>query len=334
MSEIQETTNADDTSSPGQEDAKQAALDNLLRVVGQSKVGDQVDVKALKEKLAKFGKPSEAKTLSGAEAVDAAPAAAEQPRALTGRDVAWEEYALDYNIAHLYRDAVYRDTPQGPKWVAMVTDFHSTDKEFRAYDKTNRTPGGTEEDQESLNAGRYLKDMVNGKEQWKIAAVMPSGTRCGILLERQVPIILPDPQPLKKKEEVEAPTNPELKAVEDAALAFMENEGLTPGGEVVHHAAAETTLRAIERGTPEHEAAAAQLDEDGALPARDAGGAIRRALELNRGETAPALAPKGEQPDPVDTGAGLRPAHGYSAAADVLKALTDPAFRASLPQEG
>jgi len=299
------------------------ALEKLIAVT-QATSGDAA-VQKLKEKLKNFKPPSAQKTISGSEDPDAKqnPAADEPPKRLTGRNVDWSEYNLNYNVAHLYSQAEFRETPQGPKWCAMATDFWSTTKNFKSHGQKNNVPGtndGTET--EPLNLGEYLNDMVNGREQWKIAAVMPGPSgQCGLLLERQVPIILPDPQPLKKKEEVEAPTEPELQTVEDAVLAFMaENNsiGLCP----------------IERGTAEHEAALAQLDDDGALPERRTTN-VSKALDLNAATTAAPPVPKGIQPAAVENPiiAGPQAAHGYAAAQDILRALTDPEYRKSLPTE-
>jgi hypothetical protein len=322
--------------------AQQAALDKLLAVAGKNYDGDKMA--ALKEKLKKFAPASEQKTLSGAEAVEAAPAP-ENQRALTGRDVDWSAYNLDFNVAHLYANAVYRDTPQGPHWVAMVTDFWSTQRDFRNHGKKVNAPGSNDgKETEALNLGEYLNDMVNGREQWKIAAVMPAGTgACGLLLERQVPIILPDPQPLKTKEEVAAPTNQDLKATEDAALEFMAENGLDSGASVgddttsaaSEDIAKEIGLRPIERGTDEYERALAELDEDGAVVERRTS-KISQAIDLNRATTVPAPVEKGIQDAPIENpviGGAPNAAAGYSAAADLLRALNDPKYRASLPTE-
>jgi len=319
-------------------------------------------VAKLKAKLKGLRPPGAEKTISGSEAPDVpktqevieAPTAQELggttdtkavgvpgvDRALTGRDVEWGEYDLDFNVAHLYRDAVYRETPEGPKWVAVVPDFRSALREFgnNSLNKKVNAPGSSDGgQQEWLNLGQYLKDMTAGRDRWKIAAVMPVGTQCGVLLEREVPLILPDPRPLQQKEEVEAPTSPELKTVEDAALAYMENEGLTPVASVEHDTTPEpasVNLRPIERGSAEHEQVLESL-EDGAVPVRSAR-AIETALAMNRGEQLPPPVPKGIQPDAIENpllGNKPQAAGGYQAANDLLRALTDPTFRASLPQE-
>jgi hypothetical protein len=315
-----------------------AALEKLAAIGGEN--FDRSQMEALKAKLAKIGK-SDALTTSGSESPDAP--VVENNRPLTGRDVDWSEYNLDFNVAHLYTQAVYRETPQGPKWVAMITDFHTTMKDFRNYGKKVNAPHSNDKtDVEALNLGEYLNDKVNGREAWKVAAVMPVGTQCGVLLERQVPIILPDPQPLKKSEEVEAPTDPALAAVEDAALAFAaEQEGVEkpltdqPEDETISGEAHDIGLRPIERGTVEHEAALEQLDETGAVAART-GVVVSKALEAAAPLTVQAPTAGVVQPDAVPNpllGNAPVPAAGYSAAQDLLRALNDPSFRAKLPSE-
>lgn len=324
--------------------AAQTALEKLAKVAGPNFNQKQLD--ELKRKLAKLPK-SDKTTTSGSEAPQDAPRDEDpkQPgpqdaRALTGRDVDWSEYGLDYNVAHLYKQAVYRETPQGPKWVAMVTDFISTTRDFRNQGKRVNAPGSTDKSEtEALNLGEYLNDMCNGREGWKIAAVMPAGQQCGVLLERQVPIILPDPQPLKKSEEVEAPTDQALQATEDAALAFMaEQKGVDSEAPVSDDTAAppaeDIGLTPIVAGSVEHAAAVESLDESGAVPAR-IGGVVAHALEVAAPLTTAAPQAGAVQPEAVHNPViqAPVPAAGYSAAQDILRALSDPNYRASLPSE-
>jgi hypothetical protein len=267
-------------------------------------------------------------------------------RALTGADVDWSEYDLDFGIAHLYKRAIFRMVPgQGPKWVTAVTDYFSTTKEFKQYGKFVNKPGSSDkEDQEHLNLGQYLNDMVNGKEEWKLSGLLPgqSGV-CGILFERQVPIVLPDPKRLQKEtEEAPAPVDAELQATEDAALAFAAGQGLAPleqleiplDGEAVveDHSpaptAAEIGLRAIEKGTDEYQQALSQLDEKGAIVARS-GALVDRAVATAARETVEAPQAGLVTPDPIGNpllGGAPVPASGYNAAADVLAALQGPDF--------
>jgi hypothetical protein len=310
---------------PAEENTAEAALAQLKAAAPAD--FDMTQMDALKAKLAKLGKGT-AKTASGSEAPAEGTGQPQDGRPLTGRDVDWSEYNLDYNLAHLYPGAVYRETPQGPKWVAMVVDFLSTTREFRAYNEKVNPPGvsdAPDSEKEPKNLGLYLNDMCNGREQWKISAVMPVGTQCGLLLERQVPIILPDPQVLKKAEEVAAPADPALQAVEDAALAFIEEQNGPDVG-----------LRPIERGTAEHEDALAQLDETGGVQARTSGVAVQQALDLAAPLTTAAPQAGLVTPEPVENpllGGAKVPAAGYSAAQDLLRALSDPNFRSSLPTE-
>lgn len=328
------TNPAENVASP-----EEAALEKLAAVGGDNFDRSQID--ALKAKLAKMSS-SDKKTTSGSEAPVDAPTnmPAADARPLTGRDVDWSEYNLDFNVAHLYPRAVYRETPQGPKWVAMITDFHSTSRNFGGHGKRVNAPGSVDgQETEALNLGEYLNDMCNGREEWKIAAVMPVGSACGLLLERQVPIILPDPLPLKKSEEVEPPTDPALQNVEDAALEFMNHqEGVDNEAPVGDHTSAPTAdigLRPIEAGSEEAAAIKESLDETGAVPARH-GAVVTKAIETAAPMTTEAPTAGVVQPEGIENpllGGKPVPAAGYAAAADILRALSDPNFRAQLPTE-
>lgn len=192
---------------------------------------DPGKLELLREKLAKFTSSNKT-TISGSEAVADAPGSA---AVNMGKDVDWSEYNLEFNVRHLYPQATFRDTPEGPKWVAMVDEFYSLERSWMSHRKSSS-------DGNPMNLGEYLNDMLNSPEGWRIISILPGSTgRVGILLQRQVPVILPDPTPLKKETEVEAPTDVELQRTEDAALAFASEVGLTPaeavsedeGGEAV-----------------------------------------------------------------------------------------------------
>lgn len=326
------TTAAEAVASTVDPDKAAAALARLREVGGAN--FDKSALDKLKEKIAKLGAGTE-KTLSGAEApLDVKSEPEQDARVLTGRDVEWSQYDLDFNVAHLYPKAVFRETPQGPRWVAVITEFASTERDLRNHGKRVNKPGTTDgTDTEPLNLGEYLNDMVNGRDGWKIAAVTPSSAgRMGILLERQVPIVLPEPRQLTTTEEVDAPTDQELRATEDAALAFMAEQDMI---EEPAPAVEETSinLRAL---TPEEaaEVVETQTDESGALRSTDRGARVRHALASNAPLTESAPVPKGEQPQPLLSQDGkVLPAAGFGAAADILRALTDENYRRSLPQE-
>jgi len=182
---------------------------------------DPEKLKQLREKIKKFATNTQ-KTISGSEApVEGTPSSEGTGQVTTGKDVDWSEYELEYSVRHLYKDATFRMTEQGPKWVAQIDEFHSTERDFRNYD--GKTTKG-----EFLNLGRYLNDMLNSPEGWRLVSILPtSGGRAGVMLQRAVSIVLPDPVPLKKETEVKAPTDPEIQRTEDASLEFMEKEGLT-----------------------------------------------------------------------------------------------------------
>jgi hypothetical protein len=186
---------------------------------------DPEKLRALREKLAKFARPTGEKTISGSEAVPDSP---EAQGVTTGKDVDWSEYDLDFSVKHLYKNAEFRMTAQGPKWIVLLDEFHSIERDFGNYRKkvkSSRRDGETE----PLNLGDYLNDMLNAPEGWRLVSVMPAGLgRAGVVLQRSVPYVLPDPRPIKKETEVEPPMDGELAQIEDAALEFMKGEDLAP----------------------------------------------------------------------------------------------------------
>jgi len=205
---------------PGTTEPNEGTTDPMVEPVPAMLANvDPAKLAAMREKMKRFMKPG-GKTISGSEAPADAPS--EQAPTPEGKDVDWSEYDLDFSVRHLYPQAKFRMTPQGPKWVAMVDEFHSVEKSF-----TNH--GVKTKKDEPLNLGEYLNDMLNSPEGWRVVSILPASTgRAGVLLQRAVPVVLPDPKPLKKAEEVEAPRDEELQRVEDAALAFAAGEGLTP----------------------------------------------------------------------------------------------------------
>lgn len=188
---------------------------------------DPEKLAAIREKLSKFKKKEESgTTISGSEAVEE-----DRPKGdvIDGKDVDWSEYELEFNMRHLYPKARFMNTPQGPKWVVMIDEFYSTEKEFKQHGQDCFTPGSQETMKEPRNAGEYLGDMLNSPEGWRLISMLPSSTgRIGLVLQRQAPMALPDPKEIKKTTEVDAPSDPELQRTEDAAMKFMEEEGLTP----------------------------------------------------------------------------------------------------------
>lgn len=254
----------------------------------------------LAEHMARMGK-----TASGSEDPDSAPQTGgvegDKPvgQTITGADVDWSEYDLDFSVKHLYPKALYRETPQGPKWVAMLDEFYSTERAAKQHGKQVNAPGATDkEDTEPLNLGEYLTQMVNGSDGWRIAAVMPGTSGNAIvLLQKQTPVVLPDPVRLKKEEEVEAPKDPELQEIEDAAIEFASEEGLTPpDAEPAIEQEEEQVINLIPVAREDVE-----VDETGALPARETN-LVREAIERNRGLTVPAPVPSGIQPPPTEDG--------------------------------
>lgn len=189
---------------------------------------DQEKLAKVRAALLKIKENSE-KTVSGSEAPPDVPAAPEGTTVsgpLEGKNVDWSEYDLEFSVKHLYPHAKFLMTEQGPRWVVRVDQFNSSERSFSDYGKKTNTG-------EARNLGEFLNDMLNGPDGWTVVTVLPASTgRAGVLLRRDGIIALPDPVQLKKTTEVEAPKDPELQVEEDAALAFMSNEGLTPEPQV------------------------------------------------------------------------------------------------------
>lgn len=220
---------------------------------------------------------------------------------MSGKDVKWDEYDLPYSVAHLYPKAFFRDTPQGPKWVVELDEYFSTERSAKSHGKQVNRPGAVDKTEtEPLNLGEYVTQMVNGPDQWSLVTVLPGSMgNAMVLLGKKTAYVLPDPKPLQKNEEVQAPGDAELEAVEDAALQFAQEEGLTPPAlveDTVVEAPAteEVGLRPVHRDEVE-------VDETGSLPAR-ASNLISTAIERNRQVTASADVPAGIQPPATEEG--------------------------------
>lgn len=186
---------------------------------------DREKLNALREKIAKYlTKPEgeEQPGEGGGPSAEEAPAQEQAAPVANGKDVDWSKYDLEFHLRHLYPQATVREVDGVPKWVVMIPEFFSTERDFRNHGKKTN-------DGEPLNLGEFLSDKLNSPEAWTPVSLLPTGMgRVGVLLSRQQPLVLPDPKPLKVTEETPAPTDAELQATEDAALKFMEGEGLTP----------------------------------------------------------------------------------------------------------
>jgi hypothetical protein len=156
-----------------------------------------------------------------AEEVPAEPAKP-QAEVLSGKDVDWSEYNLDYNVKHLYPEARFQNTPQGPKWVALLDEFDTSSRDYDGKGMTRLKDGS------SRHLGTFLGDMLNSPEGWKLISVLPTGSRAGVIFQRSTPVILPDPIAIKTTTEVEAPKDEELSAIEDKAAAFNAEVVSTP----------------------------------------------------------------------------------------------------------
>jgi len=281
---------------------------------------DPAKLAEIREKLGRFLAKG-GKTVSGSEDPDA-PAA--EPTAdnegrpvgktMTGADVDWSEYDLQYDVRHLYPRASFRETPQGPKWVAVLDEFYSTEKDARSHGKRVNMPGSVEGmDKEPQNLGEYLTEMTNGAEGWAIAAILPGSMgKALVVMRKQTAVVLPDPTPLKKTEEVEAPKDPELQNIEDAALAFAQDEGLTPPPMVEDNESGEAQLagedlsgRFLSRAEVD-----VPVEETGAIVARDSGTLVQQALAKAAPMTVDPIAPAGIQPDAFEDERGQKHAAG------------------------
>ena len=249
-------------------------------------------LRELKEKLAAFV-AGKGKTVSGAEAppdtlpTSVAPQA--EPAAVPpGKDVDWDEYDLDFAVKHLYPRSVLRPIQDGSvHWVTMIDEFYSTNRAGKQHGKLVHNPADKQDPDSKTdphNLGEFLTAMVNGPEGWKIAALLPSGTETTVVLQRQVPYVLPDPKPLKTldtaADEIEVPTDEELARTEQAALDFASEEGLTPPE--------------IEQEEPEK----LGTMHGQPLPPEQEHHAVRDALTRNQENTEEA--PGGDQPEPFE----------------------------------
>ena len=113
-------------------DAAAAALERVAAAAGPGFDKSQMDL--LKAKLAKLGQPPVAEPTgedvppTPAQTAAEAVAAQANTRPLTGKDVDWSEYDVDFNLLHLYKKAVFRDTPQGPMDIdVQISDYRVVD---------------------------------------------------------------------------------------------------------------------------------------------------------------------------------------------------------------
>jgi len=313
---------------------------------------DPEKMRQIREKMAEF-LTKRGQTISGSEDPDSPPQVGglegDKPvgATISGTDVDWSEYDLPYSVRHLYPKAQLRETPQGVKWVALLQEFYSTERDAKSHGKRVNIPGANDKSAtEPLNLGEYLTEMVNGPDGWSIAAILPGNLGKGsVILQKQTPYILPDPLPLKKAEEIEAPKSGELTEIENAALAFAEEEGLTPP-EVVSEDVSEETLSQVEIDFAAAEIAAAEdfarralprgaveVEEGtGAIPMR-AENAVAAALARNVGETVAPPVPTGIQPPAAerDTGAGGEQFDGAAGIENVRAGMRNLLDNDSLP---
>lgn len=275
------------------EDALPAVPEGLREV-------DQDKLKQVREKIKQFME-KRGTTLSGSEDPDSQARGTEVAGGADGdaptgpindgSKVDWSEYDLEYSVRHLYPRAVYRDTPQGPKWVTMLEEFYSIERAGNRHGKEVNVPNGKEGEKEPHNLGEYMTQMVNGPEGWAIAAILPGSMgNALIVMRKQSAYVLPDPTPLKKMEEVEAPSDPELAGIEEAALAFAADEGLTPPAQEPTQSEVELANRFIRDPNVEMEPGTS------AIVARESN-LVREALERNQPATVAAPVPAGIQPD-------------------------------------
>lgn len=155
----------------------------------------------------------------------AARSEADKESVIKGSDINWDDYELQPNFAHFYPRAEFKNTPQGPRWLVKITEFLSESKQY-----LNKNMGKNEE---PLGLGDYLTVMINGGDKWQIASVTPNGSGfAGILLQRQVTVVLPDPVEIVKETTVAAPTDAELVETEATSLEWAGLNQEEPDAEV------------------------------------------------------------------------------------------------------
>ena len=278
--EQQPTEPIEETTSVTEEPALPAALKDV----------DPESLSVIKKKLAAF-LARRGSTMSGSEDPDSPQVQSDEAEQDTVGGVESD------------KPAAFRDTPQGPKWVAVLDEYFTTERSFKNHGKQVNVPGSNDKTHtEPHNLGEYITQMINGAEGWTVAAILPSGMgNAGVILRKATTVILPDPIPLKKEEEVEAPTDPELKATEEAAMEFAQEEGLTPPPVVEEDGVGEV-------GPTEEEIALSQRFRSRSEIGLEAGEVLearvnqlaQRAIDLNRQnpDSFPVDAAKGTQPAP------------------------------------
>lgn len=156
--------------------------------------------------------------------------------ALKGSDIDWSEFDLDPNYAHFYPQATFTVTGQGPKWVVVINEYETFEKPYaKRKDKDGRP--AMDKAGMPLNLGDYITSRLSsppdaGCGPWKLGALLPGTMGNGaVMLQRQVPIVLPDPKMLETETKA-APTTDEGLAETDAAATAWAAEGVPTEAEV------------------------------------------------------------------------------------------------------
>ena len=136
--------------------------------------------------------------------------AAQQQQAQPEAQPDWSKYELDPQFAHLYPKSRIEGNQIIAPWVQLNCFTAAFSK-----------------------AGEAVEQLVNGPEQWQIAAIVPNGSgMIGFVLQRTVRFALPNPAMIQTDVDVPEPTDPELAATEAAALAWAGQEEPTTEGAV------------------------------------------------------------------------------------------------------
>jgi hypothetical protein len=172
---------------------------------------DPAKIRKLMDKLGINPQPAGSPALAS-PAADAHEPVNEEP----AQAIDWSGFNLDPSIAHLYPHSKMQDTPEGPRFIAMIDVFEFETAQYR-------------------KLGKITTQRVNGDERWRIATVYGNGSGMGVVLfTRTIPMILPIPEKLKTEADLPTPpTDKELSEAEQKAINWIEKEGQVTEAETI-----------------------------------------------------------------------------------------------------
>ena len=127
-------------------------------------------------------------------------------------------FDIEPTMRHLYERAEMQEHDGELRFVVQVHEWWTQSK---VYNGTGKDKDGVEK-----NLGRFIEQMENGPEGWRVFNVLPNGAGSGaVVLRRAVSVVLPTPELLAPEEEGVTAMTPEEAAEHEKSVAqFLEKE--------------------------------------------------------------------------------------------------------------